>query len=210
MGYITFSINPEVSQRLPSGNYITIGNSEKGLIAPYMIYRASGAVTVRVFSNAIETVEFDYTLEMEHKLDIELELNENGDIVEVGCSVYKLPSDKLAAYQLGSQKLKGTSTNSSTSSNGGSSGGCYVATCVYGSYDCPQVWTLRRYRDNTLALSLFGRAFIRLYYAVSPAIVKWFGKTAWFKKLWRGKLDRIVERLQAKGVENTPYSDRNW
>lgn len=23
------------------------------------------------------------------------------------------------------------------------SGGCYVATCVYGSYDCPEVWTLR-------------------------------------------------------------------
>lgn len=31
--------------------------------------------------------------------------------------------------------------------------GCYVATCVYGSYDCPQVWTLRRYRDYKLAES---------------------------------------------------------
>ena len=29
--------------------------------------------------------------------------------------------------------------------------GCYIATAVYGSYDCPQVWTLRRYRDYTLA-----------------------------------------------------------
>ena len=28
--------------------------------------------------------------------------------------------------------------------------GCYVATAVYGSYDCPEVWTLRRYRDDTL------------------------------------------------------------
>ena len=26
--------------------------------------------------------------------------------------------------------------------------GCYVATCVYGSYDCPEVWVLRRFRDN--------------------------------------------------------------
>ena len=26
--------------------------------------------------------------------------------------------------------------------------GCYIATCVYGSYDCPQVWILRRYRDE--------------------------------------------------------------
>ncbi|NLX93020.1 MAG: hypothetical protein GXZ02_03995, partial [Clostridiales bacterium] len=39
-------------------------------------------------------------------------------------------------------------------------GGCYVATAVYGSYDCPQVWTLRRYRDYTLAETWYGRAFI--------------------------------------------------
>ena len=31
-------------------------------------------------------------------------------------------------------------------SNNSSSGGCYIATCVYGSYDCPEVWTLRRFR----------------------------------------------------------------
>ena len=57
-------------------------------------------------------------------------------------------------------------------------GGCYVATCVYGSYDCPQVWTLRRFRDNMLAESRPGRAFIRVYYAVSPTLVKWFGGDA--------------------------------
>ena len=53
--------------------------------------------------------------------------------------------------------------------------GCYVATAVYGSYDCPQVWTLRRFRDYTLAETWYGRAFIRAYYAVSPTLVKWFG-----------------------------------
>lgn len=88
--------------------------------------------------------------------------------------------------------------------------GCYVATCVYGSYDCPQVWTLRRYRDFTLAKSLFGRAFIRTYYAISPTLVKWFGHTAWFKKMWRGTLDRMVSKLQKSGVENTPYEDIVW
>ena len=30
-----------------------------------------------------------------------------------------------------------------------SDSGCYIATCVYGSYDCPQVQTLRRFRDDT-------------------------------------------------------------
>ena len=88
--------------------------------------------------------------------------------------------------------------------------GCYIATCVYGSYDCPQVWTLRRFRDNTLGTTWYGRAFIRTYYAISPTLVKWFGKTAWFKKLWKGKLDRMIAKLQAKGIESTPYDDKNW
>lgn len=88
--------------------------------------------------------------------------------------------------------------------------GCYVATCVYGSYDCPQVWTLRRYRDDTLGATWYGRAFIRIYYAISPTLVKWFGKTKWFKKMWQGKLDRMVKNLNDKGVENTPYQDKQW
>lgn len=90
------------------------------------------------------------------------------------------------------------------------SGGCYVATAVYGSYDCPQVWTLRRYRDYTLAETWYGRAFIRTYYAISPTLVKWFGHTEWFKKMWKGTLDRMVNNLNAEGVENTPYKDRQW
>lgn len=88
--------------------------------------------------------------------------------------------------------------------------GCYVATCVYGSYDCPQVWTLRRFRDDTLGSTWYGRLFIRAYYIVSPTLVKWFGKTNWFKKLWRGKLDRMVAKLQSNGIEDTPYEDKNW
>ena len=88
--------------------------------------------------------------------------------------------------------------------------GCYVATAVYGSYDCPQVWTLRRYRDYTLAETWYGRAFIHAYYAISPTLVKWFGHTEWFKHMWRGKLDRMVYKLNSKGVEKTPYQDRDW
>lgn len=88
-----------------------------------------------------------------------------------------------------------------------SSDGCYVATCVYGSYDCPQVWTLRRFRDNILASTWYGRVFIRIYYATSPTLVRWFGNTDWFKKMWRGKLDILVKKLRAEGVEDTPYVD---
>ena len=91
-----------------------------------------------------------------------------------------------------------------------SAGGCYVATAVYGSYDCPQVWTLRRYRDYTLAETWYGRAFIRVYYAVSPTLVKWFGHTEWFKRLWKPRLDNMVAQLNQQGVEDTPYEDMKW
>lgn len=87
------------------------------------------------------------------------------------------------------------------------SGACYIATCVYGSYDCPQVWTLRRYRDNILSKNFFGRVFIRIYYSVSPTIVKYFGKTDFFQRFWRSRLDILIKKLNNKGITNTPYSD---
>ena len=88
--------------------------------------------------------------------------------------------------------------------------GCYVATCVYGSYDCPEVWTLRRFRDNALANHVAGRAFIRTYYAISPTIVKWFGDTQWFRSLWHSVLDKLVHKLNSNGVDDTPYNDKDW
>lgn len=91
-----------------------------------------------------------------------------------------------------------------------SSQGCYVATAVYGSYDCPAVWTLRRFRDDTLAKTRYGRSFIALYYAISPTLVRWFGKTEWFKHLWKPHLDRLVKKLNKQGVEDTPYNDKSW
>ena len=87
-------------------------------------------------------------------------------------------------------------------------GGCYIATSVYGSYDCPEVWTLRRYRDNELASSWYGRLFIRCYYSVSPTLVKLFGNKKWFNTYCMVKLNRIVRKLQSKGFENTPYDDK--
>ena len=105
-------------------------------------------------------------------------------------------------------KIYTTQIDPDSGEYGRGGGGCYVATAVYGSYDCPEVWTLRRYRDNTLAETRCGRAFIRLYYAVSPTLVRWFGKTEWFRSLWKPMLDRMVKRLNDKGVENTQYADQ--
>ncbi len=86
--------------------------------------------------------------------------------------------------------------------------GCYVATAVYGSYNCPEVWALRRFRDNTLDVTWYGRVFIKTYYAISPTLVKWFGETSWFKRLWRKPLNKLVATLRSKGVKDTPYYDK--
>lgn len=86
--------------------------------------------------------------------------------------------------------------------------GCYIATCVYGTYDCPQVWTLRRFRDDTLDETWHGRLFIKCYYAISPTLVQWFGETKWFRQFWKSKLDQMVSELNDKGVDNTYYHDK--
>ena len=42
---------------------------------------------------------------------------------------------------------------------------------------------------------MLGRMFIRCYYAISPYLVKWFGKSQWFRRFWRKRLDWMVARL---------------
>lgn len=137
-------------------------------------------------------------------------------IEEIAVQLGIMKSEETRAYK-DSQENDGQSnsqSNSGSSSLGTSSqttdsGGCYIATAVYGSYDCPEVWTFRRYRDEHLASSAFGRMFIKTYYAVSPTVVKWFGETEWFNRFWRGKLDKIAIDLKRKGYDDTPYLDRD-
>ena len=71
--------------------------------------------------------------------------------------------------------------------------GCYVATSVYGSYDCPEVWALRRFRDQFLDKSLLGRLFIKTYYAISPTLVHLFGGMGIFQYSNKKILDKWTE-----------------
>ena len=86
--------------------------------------------------------------------------------------------------------------------------GCYVATAVYGSYDCPEVWTLRRYRDSYLMKKSLGRLFVKVYYAVSPKFIAVFGNTDWFNRFFKVRLDRFVKILHKKGYSELPYTDK--
>ena len=92
--------------------------------------------------------------------------------------------------------------------HGGNSDGCYIATAVYGSYDCPEVWTLRRFRDEVLRASVLGRLFIRSYYAVSPGLVRHIGSKSLVQKTVKRVLDSFVSHLNKAGFRDTPYHGR--
>ena len=74
-----------------------------------------------------------------------------------------------------------------------SSGGCYVATMVYGDYDHPRVVVLRQFRDTTLSRTAAGRAFIRTYYKISPHMVAVLKGKMWIHRIIRFLLDRLTK-----------------
>ena len=81
---------------------------------------------------------------------------------------------------------------------------CYVATCVYGSSDAPEVRALRRFRDRKLKKSAPGRAFVRLYYRLSPTLVKHFGKYRLFRTISKAPIDALVAHLKKDDAAGTP------
>ena len=116
----------------------------------------------------------------------------------IGSLTYVNTMDQYSANTMDQYNVSQTSHQS----------GCYIATCVYGSYDCPQVWRLRRYRDYYLDNKWYGRLFIKIYYFISPTLVKLFGKKEWFKKPLKKLLDKKLVKLEREGYEDTAYTDK--
>jgi tetratricopeptide (TPR) repeat protein len=74
-------------------------------------------------------------------------------------------------------------------------GGCFVATAVYGDYDCPQVLALRRFRDERLMSDPLGRAAVSLYYAVGPYLALVVNNLPWLSKTVRHLLNAVVRKI---------------
>lgn len=129
----------------------------------------------------------------------------NGDGVELDHNKAKFWWEM--AYQNGMPEAKEELNRFEANNSIKKKEGCYVATCVYGSYNCPQVWILRRFRDMFLKQYFWGRCFVKIYYYVSPSLVKLFGNNESFKILCKKELDFLLDELYHKGYSDAPYED---
>lgn len=110
---------------------------------------------------------------------------------------YALPRPylQIMADLQGGNVPRATAAAPATAQN--SSGGCYIATAVYGNYDAPEVLVLRQFRDERLKRTLAGRGFIAAYYAVSPALARRLPKHRKLSAHIRRRLDALVDRLRS-------------
>lgn len=90
------------------------------------------------------------------------------------------------------------STENKKSESNEKSEGCYIATAVYGGYDQPQVLVLRKFRDEVLKKNLFGRIFIKIYYALSPKAAEKLKNHKWINGKVKCILDKFVSQLCEK------------
>ncbi len=77
------------------------------------------------------------------------------------------------------------------------SGACYIATMAYGNYDHPQVMVLRKFRDEVLTKSQFGKWFIKTYYHYSPKMVAKMKNKKVLNTLIRKGLNQFIRLIKS-------------
>lgn len=70
---------------------------------------------------------------------------------------------------------------------------CYIATAIFGAYS-EETLLLRRWRDDTLKRTLFGRLFIKVYYKVSPLLLRTLPK--WIIPITKQVLIKFINKIR--------------
>ena len=81
---------------------------------------------------------------------------------------------------------------STSVSDSGGGGGCFIATAAFGSVMEPQVVSLRQFRDRFLLTNAPGKIFVNLYYTYSPPFAKFISAHESLKKIGRWSLLPII------------------
>ncbi len=78
-------------------------------------------------------------------------------------------------------------------SDGGSGGGCFIATAVYGLALSNEVNVFKQFRDKYLLTNELGQAFVSSYYKYSPPLADWIAKHPLMRKMVRIGLYPVLE-----------------
>ena len=92
-------------------------------------------------------------------------------------------------YAIKAQKLTGSQSSDTTTTTTGS-GGCF-SELLYGEYS-KEAEFLRYFRDDVLSKTPEGKEIVRLYYQLSPVIVKAMEKDKQFKEEMKEMIDGIL------------------
>jgi len=77
-------------------------------------------------------------------------------------------------------------------SGGGGGSNCFIATAAFGSPLAPQVQLLRELRDHYLLPHAAGRAFVALYYTLSPPVAKLIASSEALRAIVRVALTPLI------------------
>ena len=75
---------------------------------------------------------------------------------------------------------------------------CFVATVAFGDSDCIELNALREFRDKKLAQNIFGKIFIKWYYANGERLANWIDTHPFLKRSVKSILGTFVRKLLLK------------
>lgn len=178
-------ITPTVNKCIPLLNRI---KDKLGIGSDFYI-KVSSAVASSAINALVKIVNFQQTLYSADNTNLKSVIN---DAVSLMSTIGNMDMNaKTRNYYNGN---KNTLMNTYNRLN--PSGGCYIATMVYGDYDHPQVMVLRDFRDNDLAVRYWGRLFIKIYYKYSPKLVEKLTGHTKINNMIKNVLDVFVEHLK--------------
>jgi hypothetical protein len=170
-----------VSGPLAHGGNVTLGwdASTSGGVAGYRVH--------------LGNVSRSYTNSVDVGTSLGCEFRDLDDTLTYYFAVTAYDGDKIESSFSGEIVYPARTIGSQTSSatGGGGGGGCFIATAVYGP-SSREVSILRRFRDDHLLTNTPGRAFVRFYYAHSPAIARLIGSHLYLRTVGRCLLEPVV------------------
>lgn len=180
---------PDISRTVDKCIPLLTSMKDKLGIGSNLYMNVSSAVASSVVNALVDVVNFQQTLSMGDNTKLKTVISE---AVILMSTIENMDMDaKTRNYYSGNKN-----TLVSIDNKLNPSGGCYIATMVYGDYDHPQVMVLRDFRDSYLAKRYLGRQFIKIYYKYSPKLVKKLTGHKKINRMIKNILDVFVEHLK--------------